>query len=170
MSDLILGYFRLGSDVPDPIFATQNSACFDIHAYIKSGNKIKCYTPANKEISITINTDNSVAIKPGDRMLIPTGLIFSIPESHSLRIYVRSSVAFKQGLVLANGEGVVDEDYFHETFVMLMNTSTQTVMIKNGDRIAQGEIVPTLQYGLAETMTEPEQISDRIGGIGSTGK
>lgn len=170
MSEINLEYFKLGSDVSDPIFATKNSACFDIHAYLKHGGKIKCYTPANKEISVPINYDNSVSLKPGDRMLIPTGLIFKIPESHSLRIHVRSSVAFKQGLFLANSEGVVDQDYFHETFIMLVNTSTQAVTIKNGDRIAQGEIVPTLYYILSETNEKPEQISDRIGGIGSTGK
>lgn len=137
---------------------------------MKVGTKIKCYTPANKEILVSVNADNSVSIKPGDRMLIPTGLIFSIPESHSLRIHVRSSVAFKQGLFLANSEGVIDQDYFHETFIMLVNTSTQTVNIKNEDRIAQGELVSTLSYPLVEIENKPEQISDRIGGIGSTGK
>jgi dUTP pyrophosphatase len=87
-----------------------------------------------------------------------------------LRIHVRSSVAFKQGLFLANAEGVVDQDYFHETFVMLVNTSTQTVIIKNGDRIAQGELVKTEQYDLLQTFNKPEQITDRVGGIGSTGR
>jgi dUTP pyrophosphatase len=170
MSNLSLEYWKISEEVSNPIFATSASACFDIHAWIKAGAKIKCYTPANKEILANANNDDSISIKPGDRMLIPTGLIFKIPEDYSLRIHVRSSVAFKQGLFLANAEGVVDQDYFHETFVMLVNTSTQTVIIKNGDRIAQGELVKTEQYDLLQTFNKPEQITDRVGGIGSTGR
>jgi dUTP pyrophosphatase len=169
MSNLSLEYWKVEDEVLEPRFATLSSACFDIHAWIKQGTKIKCNTPANKEILVNVQ-DDSVLVKPGDRMLIPTGLIFKIPEDYSLRIHIRSSVAFKQGLFLANSEGVVDQDYFHETFIMLVNMSTQTVAIKNGDRIAQGELLKMENYCLSQTHNKPEQITDRIGGIGSTGK
>jgi dUTP pyrophosphatase len=169
MSNLSLEYWKVAEEVLEPRFATLSSACFDIHAWIKTGNKIKCYTPGNKEILVGIHGD-FVLIKPGDRMLIPTGLIFKIPEDYSLRIHIRSSVAFKQGIFLANSEGIVDQDYFHETFIMLTNTSTQTVNLKNGDRIAQGELLKMTNYCLSQTYNKPEQITDRIGGIGSTGK
>lgn len=163
-----LRYWKTDKDVLDPVFATAWSACFDIHAHLKDNTKVKCYTPANKEISVGVNC-NSVLIKPGDRMLIPTGLIFKIPENYSLRCHIRSSVAFKKGLFLANGEGIIDADYFHETFIMLYNSTTQTVKITDGERIAQGELVQKFKYEISETLEKPEQITDRIGGIGSTG-
>jgi dUTP pyrophosphatase len=164
-----LKYYKMYDDVIDPNYATVDSACFDIRAYLKDDTRVKCYTPSNREITVAVFED-ALSIKPGDRMLIPTGLIFDIPKNHSVRIHVRSSVAFKQGLFLANAEGVIDSDYFHETFVMLVNTSMHTVVIRNGDRIAQGELVKIESNLLTRTLDKPEQSTDRVGGIGSTGR
>jgi dUTP pyrophosphatase len=164
-----LQYYKIHEDVIDPTYATEFSACFDIRSYLKTGQKIRTYTPSNKEILVGV-TDDSVSIKPGDRMLIPTGLIFKIPQDYSVRIHIRSSVAFKQGIFLANSEGVIDSDYFHEGFLMVINSSSQSVTIKNGDRIAQGELVQKISNALTQCFEKPEQVTDRIGGIGSTGR
>ena len=164
-----LQYYKMYDDVVDPNYATESSACFDIRSYLKNGNRVRCYTPSNREISVAV-ADNAVTIKPGDRMLIPTGLIFDIPKDYSVRIHIRSSVALKQGLFLANSEGVVDSDYFHETFIILANKSNNTVSIKDGDRSAQGELVKVESSLLTRTLVKPEQSTDRVGGIGSTGQ
>ena len=74
-----LQYYKMYDDVVDPNYATESSACFDIRSYLKTGNRVRCYTPSNREISVAV-ADNAVTIKPGDRMLIPTGLIFDIPK------------------------------------------------------------------------------------------
>jgi dUTP pyrophosphatase len=80
-------------------------------------------------------------------------------------------MALKFGLTLANCEGVVDEDYTHETKVIMMNTNTQeAIRIYDRDRIAQAEVVKYEQMKLMETYDKPEQKSDRIGGFGSTGR
>jgi dUTPase len=52
---------------------------------------------------------------------------------------------------------------------MLYNASADEVVIKNGDRIAQGELVKTYTYSIEETKEIPEQKTDRVGGFGSTG-
>ena len=109
-------------------------------------------------------------IYPGERALIPTGLILDIPTGYSVRLHVRSSMALKQGIALANSEGVIDSDYVEPTFVMLYNSSTSTVHILNGERICQGELVSMMDYTLDRIYAKPGSKTDRVGGFGSTGK
>ena len=78
-------------------------------------------------------------------------------------------MSFKQGLVLANAEGVIDSDYTQECFIMVKNDSMSRITIKHGDRIAQGELVKSLDYSIEECYTCPQQKTNRIGGFGSTG-
>ena len=52
---------------------------------------------------------------------------------------------------------------------MLKNDSLDRVTIKHGDRIAQGELVKSLDYTIEECYTKPVQKTDRNGGFGSTG-
>ena len=181
-----LQYFKKHEDVFDPFFATTGSACFDIQAYLTPGNTIiagqkdplcKIYTMDNKEEDRACKCwavkhhSFSVGIDfyPGERILVPTGLIFNIPDGHSVRLHARSSVSLKKGLIIPNGEGIIDSDYYHQTFIMLYNASADVVRIYHGDKIAQGELVETLDYGLEQTETLPEQTTERVGGFGSTG-
>jgi dUTP pyrophosphatase len=166
--------YRSNAGANLPKYATNESACFDIEAKFDVSKKIKFFTASNKEMSMISVYDPSVdrfyiTIKPGDRVLIPTGIIFDISTGYSLRIHIRSSLALTKGLMLANSEGVVDSDYFNETFIMITNVSTQSVNIYNGDRIAQGELVPNITVNIIETEEVPCQKTDRVGGFGSTG-
>ena len=108
-------------------------------------------------------------IAPGDRVLVPTGLIFDIPDGHSVRLHTRSSVSLKKGLTMPNGEGIIDSDYYHQTFVMLYNAGADEVFIEDGERIAQGELIKNYDYTIEETEDVPEQKTSRVGGFGSTG-
>ena len=179
-----LQYFKKHEDGFDPFFATTGSACFDIQAYLSptiiSGQdppKCKIYTMGNKaeerECKMWAVEHHSfkvgIDLHPGERILVPTGLIFNIPEGHSVRLHARSSVSLKKGLIIPNGEGIIDSDYYHQTFVMLYNASADEVRIWHGDKIAQGELVQTLDYSLEQTETLPEQTTERVGGFGSTG-
>lgn len=169
-----LKFYKMSEDVLDPKFGTEGSACFDLHAYLKPGSSIVGYTPYNKKIPLYVKTTPEstgfITIVSGDRILIPTGIIFDIPQDHKIHLYVRSSVALKKGLVLANSVGIIDEDYYHETFVMLHNISGNSVMIEDGERIAQAACVPKYRYSLTQTIQQPQQKTDRTGGFGSTGK
>ena len=110
-----------------------------------------------------------IELYPGERVLVPTGLIFNIPEGYSVRLHTRSSVSLKKGLTMPNGEGIIDSDYYHQTFVMLYNAGADEVRIYHGDRIAQGELVENVRTKLEETKDVPEQTTSRVGGFGSTG-
>lgn len=165
-----LGCYRCRNGAELPQFGTTGAACFDIKAHLKWGDKIKIYSLFNNEVVSDVRENNSILIKPGDRALIPTGLIFDIPEGFSLRLHIRSSVALKQGVSLANCEAVIDHDYYHETFVLLINNSEKPVTIYDGERIAQAELVESLPTELVELDAPPSQKTDRVGGFGSTGK
>jgi dUTP pyrophosphatase len=98
-------------------------------------------------------------------------LMFSELRNYSIRLHARSGMSLKQGLILANSEGVVDVDYQQEIFVMLTNISELAVTISVGDRIAQAEVVRNYvaQFELVESDEEPTPHSERSGGFGSTG-
>ena len=169
-----LKYYKLHNEVLDPHFATDGSACFDIHAYLD--NPVTVYRMDNhkeKRNPETIQWSDieelQLTIAPADRVLVPTGLVFDIPEGYSIRLHPRSSISLKKGLAMPNGEGIGDSDYTHETFIMLYNSSADEVRIKHGERIAQGELIKTLDYSLEESIIVPEQKTNRVGGFGSTG-
>ena len=169
-----LKYYKLHNEVISPKFATDGSACFDICAYLD--NPVTAYRMYNHKQKINPQTiqwsdieELQLSIGVADRVLVPTGLVFDIPEGYSIRIHPRSSISLKKGLALTNGEGIIDSDYYHETFIMFTNTSADEVRIKHGERIAQGELVKTETYTIEETFTIPKQTTQRVGGFGSTG-
>ena len=170
----MLKYYKLHNEVIDPRFATDGSACFDICAYLDKPitfYRMNNYKEQRKPETIQWSDieELQISILPADRVLIPTGLVFDIPEGYSIRIHPRSSISLKRGLSLTNGEGIIDSDYYHETYIMLTNTSADEVRIKHGERIAQGELIKTEEYTLEETIDIPKQTTQRVGGFGSTG-
>ena len=171
----MLKFYKINQNAISPSFGTKQSACFDLSACFIGNNltKIKAYSAMNVMMELdccSYEQDTFNLIIPADfRVLIPTGLIFDIPQGYSVRIHPRSGLSFKQGLVLANSEGVIDSDYIQECFIMIKNDSMSRITIKHGDRIAQGELVKSLDYSIEECYTTPQQKTDRIGGFGSTG-
>lgn len=168
--------YRIYEDATLPKIATQGSACFDVHAYIHPDNPVTVYNMENKKIKREpewYDKEQSpkvrLVVEPGDRILVPTGIIFRIPFGVSMRLHARSSTSLKKGLVMPNGEGIIDSDYHHETFVMLYNASADTVYIEDNERVAQGELLENNFVDVWETFEKPEQTTERVGGFGSTG-
>ena len=155
-----------------PTFATAGSACFDVKAAFISGQRIKSYNPWNKQVDLvakTIGGKTAFQIPPESRVLVPTGLIFDVPQDYVLKMYVRSSVALKKGLVLVNGTSIIDSDYVEESYILLHNISDSLVTIVNGERLAQCALERLLDYSISEIEEPPGQKTDRTGGLGSTG-
>ncbi|HHT98664.1 MAG TPA: dUTP diphosphatase [Acholeplasma sp.] len=108
-------------------------------------------------------------IKPGEITLIATGVKAKMPANEALFVFPRSSLAIKTGLMMSNGVGVVDSDYYNNEkneghiFIPLFHLKNESVFIKKGERIAQGIF---MKY---------EKVSDemdlgikRLGGFGSS--
>jgi len=171
---VMLNAYKLYPDVQIPKHATVQAACFDVRAYLGQPlYEVAGFCANNKECKSRIfdTTEGSryIKIDPGQRLLIPTGIIFDIPKGYSVRIHARSGLALKQGMVMANSQGIIDSDYVEESKIMLLNISTDLGYIYHGDRIAQAELVRCEQYNIMETTERPTQKTDRNGGFGSTG-
>jgi dUTP pyrophosphatase len=151
-----------------PTKGTNGAACFDISAAFEKGLLITSYSKYNVK-DVTVYNGEYYPVYPGDRALIPTGWIFDIPYGYSMRIHPRSGLALKNGITLANAEAVIDEDYTQETFIMIQNNSKQNFIVTNGMRLAQAELVKTIDLTFSITDNPIEQKGDRVGGLGSTG-
>jgi len=184
---IYLSVYRLNDDVELPTYGTSLANCFDL-SFQPTEETIKGYDKFNSPISQYVNSFGEISIYPGDRLLIPTGLIFKIDhrktietysdisraelplQNHSIRLHPRSGLSLKRGLILANCEGIVDVDYQEEVFVLLTNISEMCQTIRKGDRIAQGEVVcnvPDIHF--VPLTARPSKHAERSGGFGSTG-
>ena len=109
-------------------------------------------------------------IKPGERMLVPTGISIALPNGYVALVHPRSGLAIKHGISMVNTPGTVDAGYRGELQVILINhVLTQPVSFKKGDRIAQLVIqkVERAQFVEVENLPGSERSAD---GFGSTGK
>jgi len=110
-----------------------------------------------------------LVVAPGGLALVPTGLVFAVPEGHFLAIVARSSLP-KRGLIVANGLGVLDSDYrgpADEARVLVLNYTDAPVSITKGDRIAQAFVLRVPRVTFVPLAHEDGEASR--GGFGSTG-
>lgn len=94
-------------------------------------------TIGSSGMDVRASLEVSRIIKPGERMLIPTGLFVEIPIGYEIQVRPRSGLALKKGITVLNTPGTVDSDYRSEIGVILQNNGTEDFLIENGDRIAQ---------------------------------
>ena len=107
----------------------------------------------------------------GEATLVPTGVKAFMQNDEYLQIFARSSIPVNLGLIMSNGVGIVDADYYNneknEGHIMIEfnNLTNKHITIEKGTRIAQGifnKILP---------VTHGVRIKNdiRSGGFGSTG-
>ncbi|SHI78697.1 dUTP pyrophosphatase [Geosporobacter subterraneus DSM 17957] len=113
--------------------------------------------------------ETSVTIKPGQRVLIPTGIHIEIPEGMEGQVRGRSGLAVKHGIGLVNGVGTIDSDYRGEIKVPLINWGQEDFTINRGDRIAQ-LIFCRYEKIAWESVDLLNQSFRGTGGFGHTGK
>lgn len=138
---------RLGNEIALPEYATSGSAGLDLRACI----------------------DAALELKPGDTVLIPTGLAMHISDPMLAAVLLpRSGLGHKHGVVLGNLVGLIDSDYQGQVFVSIWNRSDTAFTINVGERIAQMVFVPIVQVEFEQV--EAFDDSDRgAGGFGHTG-
>ena len=84
-----------------------------------------------------LHAAENVRVSHGKISLVPTGLRAFFPSDEVLLIYMRSSLAVKHNLFLANGVGVIDADY-RDHIILPVISFGGDFEIKKGMRIAQG--------------------------------
>lgn len=156
----------LYSDVVVPSRETDGSAGYDVRAYL-AGRTVRMQLGGTGKQCEKPAFDGKLPLNPGDVALIPTGFKARVPVGFEAQVRIRSSMAFKRGLMLPNAPGTIDADYPDEWLIMVKNTSEQAVSIEHGERLAQVilnrfEVVPWVEGKVGVT-------TDRQGGFGSTG-
>lgn len=119
---------------------------------------------AGHDISIPF----SKSITPNDTLKIPTGIRCEMEEGYVMLVFPRSSLGIKKGMYITNTVPVIDADYYNaknegHIFICIKNGGDGLLSLNQNDAITQAVFVP---YGVAD---EEEIITERTGGIGSTG-
>jgi len=120
-------------------------------------------------VAFDLAANEDMVIPPREIRLIPTGLVICTPENHMLLVAARSSTPMKKGLMLANGIGIVDQDFCgpdDEIKIQVYNFTDKPVEVKKGDRLAQGLFLHLERVEWEEITSLPEKSR---GGFGSTG-
>jgi dUTP pyrophosphatase len=140
-------YSRSNEDAVTPQYAYPTDSGFDLHS------------------------TEDVWIHPFDRKLVPTGLHVDIPDGYEVQVRSKSGLALKQGLMVLNSPGTVDQGYTGEIKVIVFNTTNQKVKIDKWQKIAQAVVCPVVS-GKWIKLIEVDNIEDKDRsdkGFGSTG-
>ena len=112
-----------------------------------------------------------ITIESFGRALVPTGLHFDIPDGYEIQVRSKSGLALKQGLMVLNSPGTVDQGYTGEIKVILFNTTKNDIKINKGQKIAQAVVSPVVSGKWIE-LVKVDNIDDKDrsdNGFGSTG-
>ncbi len=112
------------------IVRLEHAGDLELPSYETSGS-------AGMDLRAAVAEDRQIVLLPGRRTLVPTGLIFEIPEGFEVQIRPRSGLAFKSGITCLNTPGTIDSDYRGEVKVLLVNLGDDDFRIERGMRIAQ---------------------------------
>jgi len=109
-----------------------------------------------------------VTLRPGEIMLIPTGLSISLPKGYEAQIRPRSGLALRYGLGLVNSPGTIDADYRGEVGVIAINWGKKPLTIRRGERIAQ-VVISKVSRARVEEVDELDATKRGKGGFGHSG-
>ncbi|WP_409361133.1 dUTP diphosphatase [Bartonella heixiaziensis] len=105
---------------------------------------------AGLDLRAALGEEETVVLAPGQRALIPTGLVFHLLPGFEAQIRPRSGLALKHGITCLNTPGTIDSDYRGEVKVLLINLGQEDFSITRGMRIAQTVIAPVVQVNVCE--------------------
>ena len=174
ISNMELKYTKI-RDVKSPVRGTAEAAGIDFFVPNYNIEFARAFREKNPGIEYTIlgNPETmEFKLKPGQRILIPSGIKTWMTPGTALIAANKSGVASKKGLIF--GAQVVDSDYAGEVHISVINTSNEDVIIKTGEKLIQFIHTPVL-------LTPPEEVDEYVfntlhdksqrgtGGFGSTG-
>lgn len=94
-------------------------------------------SPGSAGLDLRAAVEADLALAPGERALVPTGLVVEIPPGWEGQVRPRSGLAVRHGIGLLNAPGTIDSDYRGEVKVLLVNHGEAPFTVRRGDRIAQ---------------------------------
>jgi dUTP pyrophosphatase len=134
-------------DTSEPVYAYETDSGFDLHS------------------------TEQIVLGEFGRELVPTGLHIDIPDGYEIQVRSKSGLAIKQGLMVLNSPGTVDQGYTGEIKVIIFNTNPHPITIDKGQKIAQAVLSPVV-CGKWVKFVKVKNIEDKDRsdkGFGSTG-
>lgn len=124
-----------------------------------------------------IRSNEDIMISSGYVSLVKTGIYLEIPQGYVGKIYSRSGLSTKNGIILVNSVGIIDCDYRGEIRIALSmlqgpNSNCQEYQIHRGDRIAQILFEKVIPFQMSQVISRDDlsATSRGSGGFGSSGK
>lgn len=165
------------ADLAMPVRKTGSSAGYDLAAaedyvipsFFQMYNDVKELWPVADDEYVSMELMAEFTKKTGFRpTLVSTGMKCKLDKGNWLMLANRSSSPLKYWLLVGNGIGVIDADYYNnpdnegEIFFQVYNLSPFNIQIKKGEAIGQGIILP---YDIT---ADDVETGERVGGFGST--
>ena len=144
---LDLGFVKLNSDAVEPSYNYDGDSGFDLYS------------------------TEEVILPPFGRALVPTGLAFEIKDGYEIQVRSKSGLAIKQGLMVLNSPGTVDNSYTGEIKVILFNVNNHQFVVNKGMKIAQAVLTSVVNGKWVNLVNKKEINKTDRGdkGFGSTG-
>jgi dUTP pyrophosphatase len=136
----------------------------------KSKHGLPSYaTTQSAGMDLTANIDESITLKPLERILIPTGIYIQLNPGYEAQIRPRSGMSIKYGITVLNTPGTIDADYRGEIKVILVNLSNEEYTIKDGDRVCQ-MVISKYEQITWDNVLLLDETERNEGGFGHSGK
>ena len=171
----LYGKIKKDGKMPDVFFILEKGAeipqkaTFGASGYDFKAHSFKAIYRGSNEFSLEGSNHSKITLKPGERILISTGVKMQIPEGYELQIRSRSGLTLKQGLIVLNAPGTIDSDYIGDIGVILYNAGEVAQEIHKGERICQGVFAKVEEPKFQETFMF-YQTERGNNGYGSTGR
>jgi dUTP pyrophosphatase len=123
---------------------------------------------AGLDLVSAVPAENPIILAPGERALIPTGLMLQLPPGTEGQIRPRSGLALRYGVTVLNSPGTIDADYRGEVKILLINHGHEAFRVERGMRIAQLVVATVTHVKISET-ADLDGTSRGAAGFGSSG-
>ena len=115
-----------------------------------------------------VRSIETVTLRPGDRALVRTGLVFQLPPDAEAQVRPRSGLALRHGVTVLNAPGTIDAGYRGEVGVILVNLGAEPFTVEKGMKIAQVVVASVVRAEVVE-VAETDTTERGADGFGSTG-
>jgi len=120
------------------------------------------------DAGVDIYSTEDYVLKPGERVLVSTGIKIAVPKGYEAQIRPKSGLALNNGISIVNTPGTIDAGYRGEVGIIAINLGKESFKIEKGKKIAQ-MVINKVEEAEFEEVEELDNTTRGEGGFGSTG-
>ena len=120
------------------------------------------------DAGVDLYSTEDYLLKPGERVLVSTGIKIAIPKGYEAQVRPKSGLAIKNGLSIVNTPGTIDSPYRGEVQIIAINLGKENIKIEKQTKVAQ-MVINKIEEAEFEEVDELDSTTRGEGGFGSTG-